>query len=410
MFNRVVVVAGLGYFVDIYDLVVFLVVRIESLNEIGITDPDAVTDVGVLLLNMQMSGLLLGGFLWGILGDKRGRLSTLFGSIALYSVANVANAFVTNVPQYAVLRFVAGVGLAGELGAGITLVAETMPNHLRGYGSTIVTSLGIMGAVAAEIVAGLGTWQLAYLLGGLGGLLLLATQFYLAESGAFVNVRQAAVSRGDLRLLFSSRARLTKYVYVILIGVPVWYTIGVLVAFSPELSNEMGAGAIDVGAMVAWNYGGAAVGGLFWGPLSERLKSRRWVLILALAFTAATVYAYVLSFGIGAAAFYALSFGLGFGTGYWPVFMTVAAEQFGTNLRATVTTTSPNFVRGATVPITFGFLALSRYVGLAQSAMFVGVLVLLLALWSVRNLGETYGTDLDFVEVRATGASPARVR
>jgi MFS transporter, putative metabolite:H+ symporter len=348
-----------------------------------------------------MVGMLVGGILWGMLGDKKGRLSTLFGAIALYSLANIANAFVTTVPMYAAIRFIAGVGLAGELGAGVTLVSETMPKHLRGYGVTLVTSLGIMGAVFAEIVAQMWTWRVAYFAGGVAGLLLLGTQALIAESGAFEKLKATAVSRGDLRMLFFSRKRLTTYFHTIVIGIPVWYTIAVLVTFSPELAAQMGlAGVLDAGAMIAWNYGGAAVGGLFWGLLSERLRSRKWVLVLALAFTAATIFLFVFSRGVNAAFLYGLSFALGFGTGYWPVFLTTAAEQFGTNLRATVTTTAPNFVRGAVVPTTILFQFLAGYTrgGLLESALIVGTIVMLLALWGTRNVEETYGKDLNFVE------------
>jgi MFS transporter, putative metabolite:H+ symporter len=399
IFNRVVLVAGLGYFVDVYDLVLFAVVRQESLRDLGISE-DRLLDTGVLLLNAQMIGMLIGGFLWGMLGDKRGRLSTLFGAIALYSVANIVNAFVTNVPLYALVRFIAGVGLAGELGAGVTLVSESMPKHLRGYGVTIVTSLGILGAVFAEVVAQLWTWRVAYIAGGVAGLILLGTQFLISESAAFAKMGAATISRGDLRLLFFSRRRLMTYLNTVIIGIPVWYTIAVLITFSPELAAEMGlVGALDAGAMIAWNYGGAAVGGVFFGFLSERLRSRKWALVSALALTAAAIFVFVFATGVSALFLYALSFLLGFGTGYWPVFFTTAAEQFGTNLRATVTTTAANVVRGAVVPTTILFTWLAKLLGARlEAAMLVGALVMLLALVGVRNIKETYGTDLDFFE------------
>lgn len=399
VFNRVVLIAGLGYFVDIYDLVLFVVVRIESLSDLGVEDP---LGTGVFLLNMQMLGMLLGGILWGMLGDKKGRLSTLFGAIALYSIANIINAFVTNVPAYATIRFIAGVGLAGELGAGVTLVSESMPKHLRGYGVTIVTSLGILGAVFAEVVAQNLDWRFAYAAGGVAGLLLLGTQIFVAESGAFAKLKETAVTRGDLRMLFFSRRRLTTYVFTILIGLPVWYTISVLITFSPELGAQMGMrGTLDAGAMIAWNYGGAAVGGLFFGPLSERLRSRKWSLVIALAVTSAAMFVFVFSRDVTPGFLYGLSFALGFGTGYWPVFLTAAAEQFGTNLRATAATIAPNFVRGAVVPTTlaFQFLGHQPAIGLLKSALIVGAIVMLLSLWGTRRIAETYGKDLDFVEV-----------
>src|SRR5678815_49497 len=132
-----VIVAALGYFVDIYDLLIFGIVRADSLKSIGIA-PDAQLGPTQLILNTQMIALLLGGILWGVLGDKRGRISVLFGSIILYSLANIANGFVHTVPQYAAARFLAGLGLAGELGGGITLVSESLDEKTRGHGTTIV--------------------------------------------------------------------------------------------------------------------------------------------------------------------------------------------------------------------------------------------------------------------------------
>lgn len=400
IFNRIVLVAGLGYFVDVYDLVLFAVVRQESLRDLGVPEAQ-ILDTGLFLLSVQMVGMLVGGFLWGMLGDKRGRLSTLFGAIALYSVANIVNGFVTNVPFYAIIRFIAGVGLAGELGAGVTLVSETMPKHLRGYGIMVVTSLGILGAVFAEIVAQTFDWKIAYIAGGVAGLVLLGTQMLVAESGAFEKLKLSTVSRGDLRMLFFSKRRLKTYLQTVLIGIPVWYTIALLITISPELSAEMGLQeTIDAGQMIAWNYGGAAVGGVFFGYLSERMQSRKWSLIIALAFTAACMFLFVFSMGVTAAYLYGLSFAIGFGTGYWPVFFTTAAEQFGTNLRATVTTTAANLVRGAVVPATILFDVLVRFAGMSllESTMVVGTIVMLLALYGTRSIKETYGTEIDFLE------------
>ena len=408
IFNRIVLVAGLGYFVDVYDLVLFAVVRQESLRDLGVPEAE-ILDTGLFLLSVQMTGMLVGGFLWGMLGDKRGRLSTLFGAIALYSVANIVNGFVTNVPFYAIIRFIAGVGLAGELGVGVTLVSETMPRHLRGYGIMVLTSLGILGAVFAEVVAQTFDWKIAYIAGGVAGLILLGTQALIAESGAFEKLKLSTVSRGDLRMLFFSRRRLKTYLQTVLIGIPVWYTIALLITISPELGSEMGLSQpLDAGKMIAWNYGGAALGGIFFASLSERLHSRKWSLIIALAFTAACMFLFVFSMGVTAAYLYGLSFAIGFGTGYWPVFFTTAAEQFGTNLRATVTTTAANLVRGAVVPLTILFDLLVRLgdMELLESTMIVGALVFLLALWGTRSIKETYGTNIDFVEDEEPATTP----
>lgn len=398
--NKTVVIGALGYFVDIYDLLLFSIVRIPSLRGIGVAE-SALLAEGVFLLNAQMAGLLVGGLLWGILGDKRGRVSVLFGSIALYSLANIANAFVTDTSTYALLRFLAGVGLAGELGAAITLVSEVMSKETRGYGTSIVAGVGILGAVVASVVGGLFDWRVAYLVGGVLGLTLLALRYKMRESGMFhATTQQGHVRRGDLRLLFASRHRAMTYVRCVLIGVPLWFVIGILITFSPELSRDLGVvGAIAAGTAVAVCYAGLSLGDIASGFLSQYAKSRWWTVLGFTAATAGLVFAYFFARGVSAEVFYALCFALGLAAGYWAVFVTNAAEQFGTNLRATVATTVPNFVRGSVVPVTIAFQALAGSLGLARAALAVGAVTFLLALWALRGLDETYGKDLDYLDV-----------
>jgi MFS family permease len=324
----------------------------------------------------------------------------LFGSIALYSVANIANAFVVDIPSYAALRFIAGVGLAGELGAAITLVSEVMTKEARGYGTAVVSGVGIAGALLAGTVGALFDWRVAFVVGGALGLVLLVTRYKMAESGMFQNVHDVpGVRRGDLGMLVRSRPRLVKYVQCVLIGLPIWFVVGVLITFSPELARELGVlGPINAGAAVMANYAAAALAGFGTGFLSQKLRTRWWVVLAALGTTAVLVFAYVFARGVSVEVFYALCFLLGISTGYWTVFVTIASEQFGTNLRATVTTTVPNFIRGSVVPITLGFQALGREVGLVRSALIVGVACTLIALVSLRGIEETYGKDLDYLE------------
>ena len=393
-----ILVAALGYFVDIYDLILFSIVRGKSLLGLGV-GADQVLDTGVLLLNMQMIGMLLGGLLWGILGDKRGRLSVLFGSIFLYSVANVANGLVTSVPQYAVTRFVAGVGLAGELGAGITLVSEVMSREARGYGTTVVASVGILGAVVAALVGDRFSWQVAYFVGGALGLGLLLLRVGLMESGMFEETRQCEIERGNFFMLFRSAARARRYLAVVFVAVPIWYVIGILVTFSPEIARALGTAPLPrAGRAVMVTYIGLSVGDFASGGLSQVLRSRKRVVGIFMALTVAAVAAYFLVGGASLTAFYACCFGLGLGAGYWAVFVTVASEQFGTNIRATATTTAPNFVRGGVVPLTLSFQALKGPLGVTGSAIAVGLVTLALALVSLSALEETFGKDLDFVE------------
>ena len=393
-----VLVSALGYFVDVYDLLLFSIVRVESLRELGVADEDMLS-TGVLLLNWQMAGLLLGGIAWGVLGDKRGRVSVLFGSIALYSIANIANAFVTNVPTYAALRFLAGLGLAGELGAAVTLVTETLPKETRGYGTAIVASFGLLGAVVAALVGGLTNWRIAFAIGGVLGLMLLGLRFKLRESGMFDAARSSDATRGSLRHLLGTPERRWRYMHCILLGMPVWFAIGVLVTFSPEFGLELGiTGAISAGTAVLVTYAGGVAGDLASGFASQRFKSRQWVLLVFIGGIALAMDIILIPRGYSSSTFYVLCAILGFFVGYWAVFVTQAAEQFGTNLRATVATTVPNLIRGSVVPLTLLTTALRGPLGLGRAALIVGAGCCLIALWSLRSLKETYGADLDYLE------------
>lgn len=394
-----VVVAALGYFVDIYDLILFGVVRVKSLRDLGL-DEAAVLERGLFILNAQMIGMLLGGLLWGVLGDRRGRLSVLFASIVLYSVANIANGFVTSVGAYAAIRFVAGVGLAGELGAGITLVAELLPKATRGYGTTAVAALGICGGVVAGLVGDAVPWRIAYFIGGGMGLALLALRVGVMESGMFEAVKQRAhVTRGDFLSLFTSWSRARRYLAVILVGLPIWYVIAILVSTSPELGKALGLSpAPSAGRALMWSYAGLAVGDLASGFLSQALRSRKKAAAAFVLLTAICAVLYFVFGGRSLTAFYALCAALGFATGYWAVFVTIASEQFGTNVRATVTTTVPNFVRGAVVPITLAFQAFKTSLGVGGAAAAVGAITIALAFVALLGLDETFGKDLDYVE------------
>ena len=393
-----ILVAALGYFVDIYDLILFSVIRVPSLTALGLQG-DALLESGVLLLNMQMAGMLVGGIAWGVMGDRRGRLSVLFGSILLYSLANIANAFVQDVATYAALRFVAGVGLAGELGAGITLVSEILPREVRGYGTTIVASVGVMGAVVAVLVGDYFDWRVAYVVGGVMGLALLILRIGVFESGLFEGLRQTTVSRGNFFALFASAARARRYLSVVLVGLPIWYVVGILITFAPELGAAVGVSPPPRAARaVLFAYLGLTAGDLASGLLSQFMRSRKRALAIFIALTSSGVLLYFAPFSKSLPVFYAICGGLGFATGYWAVFVTVASEQFGTNLRATATTTAPNFVRGAVVPVTLLFQALREPLGLAGSGFAVGALTLVVALVALAGLDETFGRDLDFVE------------
>lgn len=399
IFSLTVLVAALGYFVDMFDLLLFPIVRQPSLLALGVPAGEAQISTGALLLNAQMVGMLLGGIFWGVLGDKKGRLSTLFGSIALYSVANIANAFVHSIPAYATWRFLAGLGLAGELGAAVTLVSEILPKDLRGYGTTIVAAVGIFGTVAASLVGKYLPWRIAYLVGGALGILLLLLRFGIRESGMFKKLDSEHVNRGDFLSLFTSGERLGRYLRCILIGLPTWFVVGILIVFTPEFAPKLQiSGPVNAGTAVAFCYSGITLGSLGSGVLSQLWGTRKKVVGLFIGGTVLGVAVYLTARGLSPALFYALAGYLGLATGYWAVFVTIAAEQFGTNLRSTVATTVPNFVRGAVPLITGSFLLLKGKLGLVGSAWVVGGVCFILAALALWGLQETHGRDLDFVE------------
>ncbi len=402
--NAAVIVAALGYFVDIYDLLLFGIVRTDSLIDLGITG-DAIRNQGEYLISMQMFGMLFGGILWGILGDKKGRISVLFGSIIMYSVANIANGMVTTVDGYAFWRLIAGIGLAGELGAGITLVTESLPKEKRGYGTMIVASVGVSGAVAAYLVYQVfQDWRLCYYAGGILGLLLLFLRIKISESKMFQDTHKSNEKKGDFLSLFSNKTRFYKYVQCILIGVPLWFLVGVLITFSPEFAKALGVQdyeTIAAGKAIAWCYGGLVFGDIASGLMSQWLKSRKIVMTIFLLLNLIMVFIFLNAFSVSTTVFYALCFLMGFSVGYWVLFVTIAAEQFGTNIRATVTTTVPNFVRGSlpVILLVYSFFRDRFFNGnIILAAMVVGTLLSIIALVALFKLKETFDTDLDYSE------------
>ncbi|MFN8777650.1 MAG: MFS transporter [Flavobacteriales bacterium] len=403
-----ILVASLGYFVDIYDLQLFNIISRQSLAGLGITDQSAIERYDYLLFLWQMGGMLIGGLIWGILGDLKGRKNILFGSILLYSLANFANAFVADITQYSAVRFIAGLGLAGELGAAITLVSEIMHREKRGYGTMAIVTMGALGAVAAVKVSeiqltwfGWQPWQVSYVIGGTLGLLLLLMRVGTFESGMFDEARRKAVSRGNFLMLFHTRERFFRYLACILVGLPVWFVVGVLIKFSEQFADMAGVagGDVSVGRAIMYVYIGLSAGDLMSGLLSQWFRSRKKIILLYLVCTAMLIVAYLGLRGMSSGAFYTLCFLLGAGTGYWALFVSMSAEQFGTNIRATVATTVPNFVRGAVIPIILSYKALEPTVGAFYSALIVGGVCMALAVASILYLRETFGKDLDYVEL-----------
>ncbi len=393
-----VIVAGLGYFVDLFDLTLFGVVRLSSLEAIGLTHTSGQLEAGIQLYNLQMLGMVVGGVLWGLLADKKGRVQVLFGSIFLYSLGNIANAFVPDLFWYGVCRFITGVGLAGELGAGVALVAETLPKERRGLGTTFVATLGMAGAVAAAVVGQKLQWNHAYILGGVLGIVLLFARLNVMESGMFQRAVAKGAKLGSPALLLESN-RLWRYVACILMGLPIYFSTGVLMTFSPEIARYLGVQEpIAAGTALLFGTIGLTAGDIFSGLLSQILKSRRQAVFVSLVMGFFAFLAYVANPGWAAQEIYFICFCLGFASGYWAVLITMAAEQFGTNLRGSVASTVPNFVRGSAVLITLSFVALKEQVPVERAVLIVGLACFAIAAFAVFTLRETFGHDLDYLE------------
>ncbi len=401
IFSIPVFIAALGYFVDIYDLLLYTIVRVPSLHSLGLND-DQIKNEGLHIINMQMIGLLLGGILWGVMGDKKGRLSVLFGSILLYSAANFATGFVHNVDQYAWARFVAGLGLAGELGAGITLVSEILPKEKRGIGTSLVAGVGLSGAVLAYFISKEFDWRVCYFIGGGLGIVLLILRISVAESGMFKEVKEKNVQRGNFFQFFNDGIRFKKYLLSILIGLPTWYVIGILVSFSREFGKAFGIQEeIDPGKAIMYAYVGISIGDITVGLLSQLLKSRKKALFVFYGLTIVSVIIYFNQMGGNAASMYAICAALGFSTGFWAIFVTMGAEQFGTNLRATAATTIPNMVRGSLPLIVLLFKDLlqgSLGYNILVSGMVTGSVVIMITLVAAWFTEETFTKDLNYLE------------
>ncbi len=399
-FNIAIIVAALGYFVDVYDLLLFGIIRIPSLQSLGLEANQIKLD-GESIISWQMGGLIIGGILWGIMGDKKGRLSVLFGSILLYSLANIANGFVQTVEQYKLIRFIAGIGLAGELGAGITLVSELTPKNKRGLATSLVAGIGLSGAVLAYFMKQSFNWRTCYFIGGGLGLMLLVLRISIAESGMFDKIKKQNVIKGDFFMLFNNRERLKKYILSILIGLPTWFVIGVLVTFSNDFALALGIfEKIDTGRAIMYAYVAISIGDILIGIVSQQLKSRKIALYIFYMITAIFMLLFFTYLKNGTAnQLYWICAGLGFGTGFWAIFVTMAAEQFGTNIRATAATTVPNMVRGM---LTIFILPLFKTIRSATDQLTAGwvtaIIIMVITFTAAYFSKETFGKDLDFVE------------
>ena len=393
-----VIVAALGYFVDIYDLLLFGMIRHTSLLSMGLTG-DAAVNTGLDIMSLQMYGLLIGGICWGIMGDKKGRLSVLFGSILLYSVANAANGLVHTIPQYKLCRFIAGLGLAGELGAGITLVSELISKEKRGIATSFVAAVGLSGAIVAYFISNVFDWRVCFFIGGGLGIMLLFLQVRVFESGMYSTLKNANVQKGNILMFFNNGKRFKKYLLAILVGLPTWYVIGLLVQVSDKFGKEFGIkGEIIPGKSVMYAYIAIAAADMLIGIVSQVLKSRKKALYIFFAITILGIILYFQQQNGSVAGMYFLCAVMGFGTGFWALFVTMAAEHFGTNLRATAATTVPNMVRGSLPLIIILFKFLTPYFGFIHAGAITGAIIMIISTIAVFMTEETFGKDLNFFE------------
>ena len=405
VFSLAVIVGALGYFVDIYDLLLFSIIRVPSLKTMGL-NPEEIQKQGLHIINIQMLGLLLGGIIWGVLGDKFGRLRVLFASIILYSLGSIANGFVHTVNEYAIMRFITGLGLAGELGAGITLVTELLSKEKRGIGTSLVAGIGLSGAVLAYFIRVLFVgpggegWRTCYFIGGGLGILLLFLRVGVLESGMFMGIAKQDVRKGDFLMLFTDRRRFKKYINAILIALPNWYVIGILITFSKEFGAKMHVrGTIDPGKAIMFAYAAISVGDIVIGFISRAFKSRKKALWLFHLIAGLSVIWYFNLQNQSADTVYLVCAFLGLGTGFWAIFVTMAAEQFGTNIRATVATTAPNMARGSLNLVSALFIYLQSLTGdYVKSGWITGIAVFAIAFLSLYLTEETYGKDLNYLE------------
>jgi len=398
IFNITVLVAALGYFVDIYDLLLFNIVRVDSLKDLGL-DTNQIKSEGEFIISIQMIGLLVGGIIWGIMGDKKGRLSVLFGSIILYSVANVINGFVQTTNQYALVRFIAGVGLAGELGAGITLVSEIISKEKRGISTSLVAGVGLTGAVVAYFISQNFHWRNCYFIGGGLGFCLLLLRISVFESSMYNTVKTQVIQRGNFFMFFSNKQRFKKYLLAILIGLPTWYVIGILIAFSNNFAVEFGiTEEVLPKKSTMFAYVAISIADVAVGLVSQWLQSRKKALNIFYILTIISISFYFTQQNGTAASMYLICAALGFSTGFWAIFVTMAAEQFGTNLRATAATTVPNMVRGSLPLMLLLFNGLQGVTDYVTAGWITGVIVMLISIVAAYFTDETFGKDLNYVE------------
>lgn len=402
-----ILVASLGYFVDAYDLIIASVVRSSAIVELGLAQvgtPEH-TKYAQLFEYVQSAGILLGGIIFGVYSDKKGRKKALYYSIAIYSIANILNGLLSaSVPfvgtVYCILRFICGFALAAELSIGIVMISETMKAKHRGYGTMIVVSFGILGAVlAAVLFEFIGIhWQTLYLIGGIAGVLLLIFRFSVKETNPFLDLENQESERGSWVMIFKNRRLLKILFNAILLGFPIYFFISIPIKFATDYGKELGLTIKGTIPIIVF-YIAMSVSDIIANYLCQLFENRKKVLYFYLGLC--TISVFLLHFYPPTTPeqyFYLFSPLMGFASGYWALLITFTNEQIGTNIRSTYTTAVPNVVRSLFIPIQLLLTVLQPTFGTSTSVFYIGVLAVILALLGLYSLKETWGKNLKFID------------
>ena len=391
-----VLVVALGYFIDAYDLLIFSAVRKVSLMDLGVAETDTL-NIGISLLNFQLIGLMIGGVLWGILADKFGRKTILFSSILIYSISNIANSYISSVDMYYWLRFIAGIGLAGELGVGISLITENIAKERRTVSTTVVSFFGMLGAATGGWLGSVFHWQTCFLIGGFAGFLLLLLRLNVEESHMYLGIKDSKVKKGNILLILKNPKSLITYFFCTLAGSSSFLFIGMFIQSTPEFGKIFNI-SVTAGVALVWYYVGASISEVIAGILSKLLKERKAPIYIFYAISLLAIVIFCVHTPSSPRIYYIHCSLLGFGLGWWSMLITLSAELFGVNTRATAATSIPTFARAWNIPFTSVFKNNIPKLGILNSAFAVGVIVIALAIISATTIKETFENEANFIE------------
>jgi MFS transporter, putative metabolite:H+ symporter len=383
---------GCGYFIDIFDLVLFSTLRISSFEELKITDPTYWT---VVFFNLQMTGILVGGIFWGKMADIKGRSWSFMGTILVFSIANIINGLTSSLTVYGICRFIAGFGLAGEMGSGIALICEKVPDEKRSLYLGFVSSLGCIGAVLSGWLGDIVYWRYLFIGSGFAGILLTLLRKNLLEPDLFRKTATLNIPRGQWKTLFQSPPDLIRFILLIFLGIPMWYIIGILWSFSTEMTSTIGLNIFTSGQAILWGYVGVWMGDMLMPFVSQFLKSRIFTIQICLIMMLLGVI-YLFQFQPHSLLSFQLThIFLGFTIGYWAVYATLCGESFGTNIRALTSTSLPSLIRFSSIPMMIIY-QYGRDENELNIALGMGLTVLCISMITTYFIKDTFQKDIDF--------------